>query len=373
MSTETADKPTQPERDNQAKGSSPVRKLTRILLATIALVFIWYVFSDRYTPYTDQGIIRGVAIPIYPRVSGYVTDIQVNLHSVIKQGDTLFQLDRRPFELAVRQAEAQLENTAQQVGAQTATVKAAAGQLGVARAQLDRAQRNYDRVQQVFKENPGALSLADRDRAETSLTSAVEKVTAAEANLEKAQQQLGISGEENAQFRASVVALEKAQLDLEFTTVLAPANGFIESFNVDLGYYSQAGTPIAMFVSNSNYWIEAPLKENNISRMELGDKVEYSLDIAPGKVYEGTVSSIGYGVESGEINRGALPSPKEQKGWLRDPQRFPVIIGFDTTDLDTTIRLGGQADVVVYTGGNFILETVAKLRIRASALLSYLR
>ena len=64
----------------------------------------------------------------------------------------------------------------------------------------------------------------------------MEKVSAAEANLEKAQQQLGISGEENAQFRAALVALEKAQLDLQFTTVLAPADGVIESYNMDVGY-----------------------------------------------------------------------------------------------------------------------------------------
>lgn len=357
--------------DNKAK--SPVKKLTRILLILIGVFMLWYVFSDRYTPYTDQGIIRGISIPVYPRVSGYVTKINVGLHSQVRQGDTLFELDRRPFILAVKEAEAQLDNTLQQVGAQTATVKAASGQLGVARAQLDRAQRNYNRVQQVLEENPGALSLADKDRAETSLTSAVEKVTAAEANLEKTQQQLGISGEENAQYRAAQVALEKAQLDLQFTTVLAPADGAIESFNVDLGYYSQAGQALAMFVSSSDFWIEAGLKENNLSRMEIGQEVEFNLDIAPGHVYKGQVRSIGFGVQSGEVNRSQLPDPKEQKGWLRDPQRFPVIISFEPDDLEKQIRLGGQADVTVYTGGNFLLDGIARFRIRASAYLSYLR
>jgi len=371
MATEPVEN--QAEAETPVKKKSPVRKITRILMLAIGLMFIWYVLSDRFTPYTDQGIIQGVSIPIYPRVSGYVTDIRVGLHAQVEEGDTLFQLDKRPFELAVKQAEANLENTAQQVGAQTATVKAAAGQLGVAKAQLDRSQRNYDRVQQVFKENPGALSLADRDRAETSLSSSVEKVTAAEANLEKAQQQLGISGDENAQFRAALVALEKAQLDLQFTTVLAPATGAIESFNIDMGYYSQAGQPMAMFVSSTDYWIEAGLKENNLSRMTIGDEVEFSLDIAPGHVFKGTVRSIGYGVQPAEINRGALPDPKEQKGWLRDPQRFPVIIDLNREELRGLIRLGGQADVVVYTGGNFILEGIAKLRIRGSAYLSYLR
>ena len=132
MSDEAVENQTEAPAEPTDKKKSPVRKVTLSLMLAIGLVFIWYVFSDRYTPYTDQGIIRGVSIPIYPRVSGYVTDIRVGLHANVSEGDTLFQLDRRPFELAVRQAEAQLENTAQQVGAQTATVKAAAGQLEAA-------------------------------------------------------------------------------------------------------------------------------------------------------------------------------------------------------------------------------------------------
>ncbi len=352
---------------------NPVKKLTRILLFTIAILFVWYVLSDRYTPYTDEGTVKGLSIPIYPRVSGYVTKINVMLHSVVQEGDTLFQLDQRPFILAVKSAEAALDNTLQTLGAQTATVKSAAGRLGMAKAQLDRAQRNYDRVQSVFQENPGALSLADRDRAETSLSSAIEQVTSAEADLEKAEQQLGISGEENAKYRAALVKLEKARLDLEFSTVLAPADGAIESFNVDIGFYSQVGQPLAMFVSTDSFWIEAAMKENNLSKMEVGNTVEITFDVEPGKVYKGKVRSIGYGVNSANINRGELPNPSESKGWLKDPQRFPVIIDYETDNIPFNNRLGGQVDVVVYTNSSSILELIAKARIRINSNLSYLR
>jgi multidrug resistance efflux pump len=100
----------------------------------------------------------------------------------------LFQIDERPFLLAVQKAEASLDRTAQTVAARTASVKSSAGRLGVARAQLDRAQRNWNRVQTVQKENPGALSQADRDAAETSLSQATEQVVSAEADLERSQQ-----------------------------------------------------------------------------------------------------------------------------------------------------------------------------------------
>ena len=275
--------------------------------------------------------------------------------------------------MAVKSAEAKLDNTAQQVGARTATVKSAAGRLGMANAQLDRAQRNYNRVQIVLKENPGALSLFDRDQAETTLSQAIEQVASAEADLEKAEQQLGISGSENAQFRAALVTLQEAQLDLAFSTIYAPANGVIESYNLDLGYYSQAGQSMAMFVSTTDLWIEANMKENNISNMDIGDKVELLLDIEPGVIHEGTVRSIGYGVSTGYANRSELPDVESSSGWLRDPQRFPVIISFDNNKLISTSRLGGQVDVVVYTGDSGLLNTIGSWRIRLNSWLSFIR
>lgn len=371
--SDTKEPGSEEEVDASKPKKNPVKKLTRTLLIVSALLLVWYVLSDRFTPYTDEGTVKGLAIPIYPRVSGYVTKINVQFHSKVLQGDTLFQLDQRPFVLAVKSAEANLDNTLQTLGAQNATVKSAAGRLGVAKAQLDRAQRNYDRVQSVLEENPGALSLADRDRAETSLSQAVEKVASAEADLEQAEQQLGISGVENAQYRAALVSLEKAQLDLEFSTILAPSNGVIESFNVDIGFYSQVGQPLAMFVSSGDFWIEASMKENNLSKMKVGNTVELAFDVEPGKVYKGRVRSIGYGVNSANINRGELPSPTENKGWLKDPQRFPVIIDYEIDSVPYNNRLGGQVDVVVYTESSSLLEFIAKGRIRINSYLSFLR
>jgi multidrug resistance efflux pump len=243
------------------------------------LFFIWYILSDRHAPYTDQARINGLMIPIVPRVSGSLTGIHVRLHESIKVGDTLFQIDKRPFILAVGKAEADLENTAQSVASKTASVKSSAGRLGMARAQLDRAQRNWTRVENVMAENPGALSQSDRDQAETSLSQATEQVASAEADLERAQQSLGFSGDANAQFRSAVKVLEQAQLDLAYTAIIAFAEGYIESFSIDLGHYAAAGQPLATLVSDHDYWIQADMKENNISLMQPGNEIEFTMDV----------------------------------------------------------------------------------------------
>jgi len=357
-----------------AQKKSPVTLITLIVLVISLLFLAWYILSDRNVPYTDQARINGLMVPVVPKVSGYLTSINIGLHSKVQAGDTLFQIDKRPFLLAVQMAEANLDNTAQNVASKTASVKSAAGRLGVARAQMERAQRDWNRVEIVLRENPGALSQADKDQSETGLLSATEQVTSAEADLERAEQNLGISGEQNAQFRASVKALEQAQLDLAYTSIIASSAGYIESFSIDLGYYASAGQPLATLVSNSHNWIQADMKENNISLMKPGNKVEISLDIQPGKIFTGEVLSIGYGVSTGNTNRGDLPNVSGAQGWLRDPQRFPVIISIDDKSIFPQLRHGGQVDVVVFTDekGGF-LSSLGKLRIRIISWLSYVR
>lgn len=353
---------------------SPVTLITLIVLVISMLFLAWYVLSDRNVPYTDQARIDGLMVPVSPKVSGYLTAINVGLHSQVQPGDTLFQIDRRPFILAIEIAEANLDNTAQTVASKTASVKASAGRLGVARAQLERAQRDWNRVQTVLKENPGALSQADKDKSETGLMTATEQVSSAEADLERAEQNLGISGDQNALFRASLKALEQAQLDLAYTSIIASSAGYIESFSIDLGFYAAAGQPLATQVSNSHNWIQADFKENNISLMKPGNKVEISLDINPGKIFTGEVRSIGYGVSTGNTTRGDLPSVSGAKGWLRDPQRFPVIISIDDKTIFPQLRHGGQVDVVVFTdeeGG--LLNSLGRFRIRVISWLSYVR
>jgi len=357
----------------QEGGKSPVRMITLTVLVISMLFLAWYILSDRHVPYTDQARINGLMQPVVPKVSGYITKINVSLHSRVEVGDTLFRIDQRPFVIAVERARAELDNTAQSVAARTASVKSSAGRLGVAKAQLDRAQRNWDRVQKVLQENPGALSQSDRDQAETALSQATEQVASAEADLERAQQSLGISGEENPRFQSALRALEQAELDLAYTSIVAASAGYIESFSIDLGFYASAGQPLATLVAETGMWIQADMKENNLSNMNPGDRVEFSLDVEPGKVFKGTVSSIGYGVSTGNTNRGDLPSVSGATGWLRDPQRFPVIIFIDPGEVGTNIRLGGQADVIVYTGDHGLLNAIGRFRIRLLSWLSYAR
>jgi multidrug resistance efflux pump len=226
----------------------------------------------------------------------------------------------------------------------------------------------------VFNENPGALSLSDRDAAETSLAAAQEQVTSAEADLEKEKQSLGAYGPENADLRTALANLENAQLNLAFTTLLAPSEGFIESFNLDVGFYCNAGSPMATFISTKDIWIQADFAENSLENIELGEKVDFTLDIAPGRKFTGKVRSIGYAVSSSQdVNRGGLPNVEGRTGWLRDPQRFPVIISIEDKSVIEIFKIGGQVDVVIYSDKYEFLNVLARFRLWLNSMLSYVR
>ena len=124
--------------------------------------------------------------------------------------------------------------------------------------------------------------------------------------------------------------------------------------------------------SAGDVWVKAYLRENSLEHMQKGNPVEISLDALPGRIFLGEVSSIGFAVRppsSGDA--GELENVKEDSGWLRDAQRFPVIIHFSDDAARGFLRHGAQADVQIYTGDNTIVNALGRLWIRFMSVLSY--
>lgn len=353
------------------KGSA--KKVSIIVIVLTIVIMLFNVLSSRFTPSTNQARVQGLNLSLAPMVSGYVTRVDVGLHSEVMEGDTLFVIDRKPFEIAVIQAEINLENVTQNLSAGLSGLKAATAQLNSARVQLDRSKKNWDRTQRVMAQNEGALSEADRDRSESSYLSAIERVKTAEANLEGQKTALGPTDANNPLVKAALNQLEKANWDLEHTIITAPSDGVIESFNVETGYFASAGHALATLISNKTIWIQANFTENNLTHLKVNDAAGITFDIDAGEVYKAKVTSIAYGVKTQNTNAADLPTVRSQQGWLREQQRFPVIIALENQEIYKKLRQGSQANVVVYTGNSFILNTLAKFKIWFTSKVSYVR
>lgn len=354
-------------------GKSAVKTLSFITLIITLLIFVWYIASDRITPNTDQARVKGLVLPVAPMVNGYVTKVNVALHTEVKKGDTLFMIDRTPYEIAVAMAQTNLEKVSQSISSRLSSIKSATARVSKAQVNLDRATKNWERTQRVVAQNKGALSEADKDRSEASYLNAIEQLTSSQASKEREIAALGPTDANNPDIKAVLSQLEKAEWDLAHTAIVAPSDGVIESFNVELGYFAGAGRAMVTLISNSTIWIQANLKENNISNIEIDNDVDLIFDIAPGKIYKGKIKSISYGVSTDRTNAGGLPRITSSQGWLRDPQRFPVIIEIEDQEIKEKLRQGSQADVVVYTGDNWLLNTLASARIYVISKLSYVR
>ena len=355
------------------KKRSSVKKLSWLTLILTALIFVWYIASDRITPNTDQARVKGLVLSVAPMVNGYVTKVNVGLHSEVNKGDTLFMIDSKPYEIAVTLAETNLEKVLQSISAGESSLVAASARLTKANVKLDRATKSWERTQRVVAQNAGALSEADIDRSEASYLNAIEQVASSQAGLEKETAALGPTDANNPNMKSAVSQLEKANWDLSHTAIVAPSDGVIESFNVEVGYFAGAGRSLVSLISNDNIWIQANLKENNISNIEIGNEVKVIFDIEPGRIFKGAVRSIAYGVSTDRTNAGGLPKITTAQGWLRDPQRFPVIIEIEDSEIRQKLRQGSQAEIVVYTGENWLLNSLASVRIYIISKLSYVR
>jgi multidrug resistance efflux pump len=351
----------------------PVRRWTLIILGLCAVLMVYYLIADRITPYTTQARVHAVVVPIAPEVSGTVTEVAVSSNQSVVAGDLLFQIDRAKYELAVGNAEVALEQARQATGVSTANVEAARAQVKTARATLVRAQQDASRLRRIKDEDPGAISERRLESAEATLKISQAQLEAAEASLEKALQDLGEAGEDNSRILQAQVALDAANLDLSNTEVRAPADGIVTDVRVDRGNFAAAGAAQMTFLATRDVWVQADFTENNLGNIRPGDPVGIVFDALPGKVIKGTVRTTGFGVQVDSAPLGSLPRIDNDREWLRDAQRFSVIIDFDLPERDDRmgIRVGAQASVIVYTGGGFVFNTLGRIKMWLESIFTY--
>ena len=291
----------------------------------------------------------------------------------MEKGELLFEIEQEPFLIAIREAENALEDARQQIGGDEKNIAAAEAALAEAKVRYSTALKDAKRAAAIA--DTGAIAKRDVDLAFAKAEEAKAGIAKAEAGVEEAKSRYGSEGVENTKFKKALAQLEQARLNLTYTEIRAPEDGVVSNMKLEVGQYASPGAKLVSFISTKDVWIEAYLRENNLGHLEPGDPVEVALDSAPGKVFDAKVESISWGVKWNKSEKiGELTSVSTNSGWLRDPQRFPVYIKF--TDDETVglrlLREGGQADIIAYTGDNWLLNGLGGLWIRVVSLLSYL-
>lgn len=348
----------------------PIRRWTLIVLAIIFVVFLYSIVADRTTPYTSQAIVQAYVLRVAPEVAGRVLEIGVTDNQKVKAGELLFRVDSEPFKIALEQAEAKIAGVGQTIGANTAAVASAQERLTEARAKRDNTVEQANRVLELVKK--GVYAKAREDRAKAEIEAAEASVREAEAELEKAKEQLGPQGSENPQLRDALAAAEKAKLDLVRSTVIAPSDGVVTNLQLTLGQFIGVGQAALTFIDARDVWFSANFRENSLETIKPDLPAEIVLDVFPGRVFQGKVESLSWGVSQGSIDPSTgLPKVNAPTGLTRTPQSFPVRINLDQKDYLPGMRLGSQANIIVYATSNAILNAIGAFWIRLIAILTY--
>ncbi len=356
------------------------RMLLSGLVVAAAIAVVAYKYWDYVVnPWTRDGQVNAQVVQITPRVSAPIVDLPIKDNQFVKKGDLLFEIDPRTFAANLAEAHANLDQARddikaleKQVEAQAAAVQQYDAQIQAAtatitrtEAELERTKADVARVSDLLKRGNVSQrrydqAIADYESAVSSQNNAVANVAEsraeklkAEADLAQAKASLGAAGEENARLRAASAAVESAELDLEFTKVLAPVDGYVTNLNLRLGSQGIENQPALALVDVDSFWVDGFFRENYIGDIRPGDEAVVTLMTYPGTPVVGRVDSIGWGIaqQDGSTGDKLLPTISPTFEWIRLAQRVPVRVHLTEVPDGIELRVGTTASVLVRTGG----------------------
>ncbi len=360
-----------------------------VIVVLLGVFFVWRYYSVRED--TDDAQVDGHITPISARVSGTVIEVNFRDNSYVKAGDVLVRLDPKDYEVAVSRAEAELADaeaaahaaqtsipissvtTTNQLATAQAARTAAQREVEAARARLREAQANYtkvsrdlDRMKQLIAKDEISRQQYDAtvaaaeaaraavDTAQAMVASAESHVAQAEAGVRTAQtapEQVTVTkarfGSASAAVQRAQAALNQAKLNLQYTTVKAPADGIVSKRSVEVGQVTQAGQPMAALVDLSDIYVTANFKETQLKNMRPGQPAKVHVD-AYDHDFNGHVDSIG-GATGARFS--LLPPENATGNYVKVVQRIPVKITIDKgEDPQHILRPGMSVVPTVYTG-----------------------
>ncbi|HUH77624.1 MAG TPA: HlyD family secretion protein [Devosia sp.] len=328
----------------------PAKKVARVLLLGFAAIMATHVATDLMAPSSTTGQVAAYTTMITPRVNGQVDKIDVQDNQKVKAGDVLFELDPRPFDLALRQAEVALEQATRSLASSSASLEAAQAKITQAKISLENTRANTERTRDMFSR--GLSSQSVLDSANAQLASAEAGLDAAELDYQSAVIQLGETGANNPQLMGAAVQLEQAQLNKAFSVVTAPSDGVVSNMKLSVGQYLSVGASALTFIASEQPWVSADFRENQLVNITAGDEVSLVFDAAPGRVYRGVVSGVAWGIDPGRTSANGLPQNQSMTRWFEPARTIPVRIEpAPGEQWPANTRVGSKVSALVYSGG----------------------
>lgn len=334
--------------------AKPKRSLLRPILmfgvpALVIAIVGYFYLTGGHSVSTDNAYVQQDKSSVSTDVGGRIVYVGVKENQAVKAGDVLFRIDPEPYKIAVAQAQAAIAAAQVQLNTDQVSAQGKGADIQAAQDAIQNAQENYERQAALMKQ--GFTTRANFQSAEHALEQARAQLLNAQASSAEARAKLATGAAvpgENPAIAAARVQLDKALLDLQRTTVVAPVSGIVsQTKSLQVGQQMITGLAAVTIVSDKPAWVDANFKETDLNKMRVGQCAIVSFDAYPGLELKGHVESLGAGTGS---EFSVLPAQNANGNWVKVTQRVPVRIAIDEKSPRALIA-GISADVKVVFNG----------------------
>jgi membrane fusion protein (multidrug efflux system) len=307
-----------------------------VVCICIALSGLWWAgtYFWRHIRYeiTNDAFVDQYVAPLNIRVAGYIKEVRFTEHQLVHRGDTLLVLDNREYQIRVKEAEAALldahgsSNVLHSgIDASRTNIAVQDANIAEAKARLWQSEQDYHRFERLLQEE--SVPRQQYEQAKAAYDAAKARYQALTAQKQAAMSQYAETSKRTANTQAAILrqeaALDLAKLNLSYTVVVAPYDGYMGRRTLEPGQYVSAGQTISYLVRGDNKWITANYKETQITHIYIGQAVRITVDAMPGKVFDGVVTAIS---EATGSKYALVPTDNSAGNFVKVQQRIPVRI-----------------------------------------------
>jgi membrane fusion protein, multidrug efflux system len=338
--------------ERAATAGPPSWRRPLLILGPVVLIvgaLCLYLFTGRYVTEEDA-YIQAVNVSISPQVAGQVVAVAARSNTPVRKDEFLFTIDPEPYRIALANAEAQLGNARDQVYTLIETYRSRLKQIEEAKASVEYAQTTYERQRQLYERGAGpraTLDAATRDLqvAKANLASLQREAAAALAQLAG---DADLPVEQHPTVKQAQAAVDSALRNLRLTSIVAPFDGIPDHVeNIAVGGFLNTGQSAFPLVSTNDIYIEANIRETDLTYVREGDPARATVDAYPDSPIAAKVTSVA--PASGSVF-ALLPPQNATGNWVKIVQRVPVRISFDQALNGIALRAGMSVSVSIDTG-----------------------
>jgi len=320
----------------------------RVIRYAIAIIIVIAAFALYFyyenNPRTHDAFVRAAIRPISSPLSGRVTQVYVKDREHVKPLQKLFQIDSRPFELALEKTKIQLQVALANITELHTNLLEQRNQLNIAEQQYIKQKQNYDRAYELNETHSiSKQSFQDQQR---DYVIAADRVKQAKEQTQIIENRLSKNGSATLALQKARNAYQLAQYQLSLTTITSHHHGIVANLYLVPGTQVRANQTLFALVESDSYWIQANVKENELDHIKIGEAVSVALRTYPGRRFKGVVVGISPGIARGTTNpNSGLMQTKPENNWVNLPQRIPVMVKLKPFPKDVHLTVGASASV----------------------------